>query len=130
MKNILLLAGFLFSLNSLAQLPSYVPANAIVAFWPFNGNANDASGNGNNGTVYNATLTTDRFGGGNGAYYFSNTTAVGSDTSYIQTAVNNVNSISTSGAMTLSFWINRVGNGNQGSRVMEWGSCTTCAGQI
>ncbi|MCX6760062.1 MAG: LamG domain-containing protein, partial [Candidatus Nealsonbacteria bacterium] len=30
-----------------------------VAYYPFEGNANDASGNGNNGTVYGATLTTD-----------------------------------------------------------------------
>jgi hypothetical protein len=29
----------------------------LVAYYPFNGNANDASGNGNNGTVYGATLT-------------------------------------------------------------------------
>ncbi len=41
----------------------------LVAYYPFNGNANDESGNGNNGTVYGATLTTDRFGN-NGAYCF------------------------------------------------------------
>jgi hypothetical protein len=26
--------------------------SGLVAYYPFNGNANDASGNGNNGTVY------------------------------------------------------------------------------
>jgi len=31
----------------------------LVAYYPFNGNANDASGNGNNGTVNGATLTAD-----------------------------------------------------------------------
>ncbi len=42
----------------------------LVAFYPFNGNANDESGNGNHGTVYGATLTTDRFGNTNSAYSF------------------------------------------------------------
>ena len=56
---------------SIAQnLPNYVPANGLVGWWPFNGNANDESGNGNNGTVSGATLTTDRFGLSNGAYSF------------------------------------------------------------
>jgi len=44
--------------------------DGLVAYYPFNGNANDESGNGNNGTVYGATLTTDRFGNTNKAYSF------------------------------------------------------------
>jgi uncharacterized protein (TIGR02145 family) len=51
-------------------LPSYVPTNGLVGFWGFNGTANDQSGNGNNGTVNGATLTTDRFGNANSAYSF------------------------------------------------------------
>jgi hypothetical protein len=31
------------------DLPSYVPTNGLVAYYPFNGNANDESGNGNQG---------------------------------------------------------------------------------
>jgi len=42
----------------------------LVAHYPFNGNANDESGNGNNGTVIGATLTTDRFGNENSAFNF------------------------------------------------------------
>ena len=42
----------------------------LVAYYPFNGNANDMSGNGNNGTVDGATLTADRHGKANSAYYF------------------------------------------------------------
>ena len=61
----------LFSAFSMfAQLPTYVPTNGLVGYWPFNGNANDVSGNGNNGTVNGATLTTDRFGVANKAYSF------------------------------------------------------------
>jgi hypothetical protein len=56
-----------------AQVPSYVPTNGLVAYYPFNGNANDASGNGNNGTVNGATLTTDRNGNANSAYLFNGT---------------------------------------------------------
>lgn len=50
--------------------PSYVPTDGLIGWWPFNGNANDESGNGNNGTVNGATLTEDRFGNGNAAYGF------------------------------------------------------------
>jgi uncharacterized protein (TIGR02145 family) len=61
----------LLSFSSLfSQIPSYVPTNGLVAWWPFNGNANDESGNGNNGTVNGATLTSDRFGNANSAYNF------------------------------------------------------------
>jgi hypothetical protein len=39
-------------------------------FLPFNGNAQDASGNGQDGVVVGATLTADRNGKTNNAYYF------------------------------------------------------------
>jgi hypothetical protein len=44
--------------------------SGLLAYYPFNGNANDESGNGNDGTVYGATLTVDRFGIADSAYYF------------------------------------------------------------
>lgn len=47
-------------------------STGLVAFYPFNGNANDESGNGNHGTVNGATLTTDRYGNTNKAYNFTN----------------------------------------------------------
>jgi hypothetical protein len=45
-------------------------AEGLVAYYPFNGNANDFSGNGNHGTVYGVTLCGDRFGNPNSAYCF------------------------------------------------------------
>ncbi|MCX6294109.1 MAG: fibronectin type III domain-containing protein [Sphingobacteriales bacterium] len=46
----------------------------LVAYYPFNGNANDESGNGNNGTVNGGvSLSTDRFGASNKAYFFNGT---------------------------------------------------------
>jgi hypothetical protein len=62
MKYFFSIVLFAIYFTSNAQIPSYVPTNGLVGYWPFNGNANDESGNGNNGTVYGATLTSDRFG--------------------------------------------------------------------
>ena len=43
----------------------------LIAQYQFNGNGNDTSGNGLNGVVNGATLTTDRFGNPNSAYQFA-----------------------------------------------------------
>jgi hypothetical protein len=42
----------------------------LMAYYPFNGNANDESGNGNDGIIFGAALTNDRSGNPNSAYYF------------------------------------------------------------
>jgi Concanavalin A-like lectin/glucanases superfamily/SprB repeat/Secretion system C-terminal sorting domain len=65
---ILVLIFFQFTVE--AQVPSYVSTNGLVGWWPFNGNANDVSGNGHNGLVYRATLTNDRSGKSDSAYQF------------------------------------------------------------
>jgi hypothetical protein len=95
-KNLLLTAVAILGLAAatMAQsVPSYVPTNGLVGWWPFNGNANDESGNGNNGTVNGATLTTDRFGNANQAYDFD-----GVD-DFIQTPNNSL-----AGSFTISGW--------------------------
>jgi hypothetical protein len=85
------------------NVPSYVPSNGLVGWWPFNGNANDESGTGNNGTVNGATLTTDRFGSINQAYNFVNSSIV----------VNNPTGLPTGNApYTLSCWFNNFNNDN------------------
>jgi hypothetical protein len=74
MKTLLLvtIATLGLTASTTAQnLPNYVPSSGIVGWWPFTGNANDESGNGNNGSVNGASLTNDRFGNANGAYYFN-----------------------------------------------------------
>ena len=45
--------------------------NGLVAYYPFNGNANDASGNGSDGVVVGALPAMDRFGTTNGCYSFN-----------------------------------------------------------
>lgn len=62
---------FLFILFSLTlNINAQIPTDSLVGYWPFNGNANDVSGNGNDGTVNGAILTIDRFGNENSAYSF------------------------------------------------------------
>ena len=80
-----------------AQPPSYVPTDGLVGWWPFNGNANDESGNGNNGVVNGATLGLDRFGNLNSSYQFIN--------SNISVAHNSNLGFSSSGEFTVSFWL-------------------------
>lgn len=55
----------LFSINIYAQ------DNNLIAYYPFNGNANDESGNGNKGKVFKASPTLDRFGKSDNAYFFN-----------------------------------------------------------
>jgi hypothetical protein len=43
----------------------------LIAYYPFSGNANDTSGNNNNGVVNGAILTTDRFGNNSNSYNFT-----------------------------------------------------------
>ena len=64
------------------DLPDYLPSNGLVAWYPFNGNSNDESGNSKHGTVLNGPqLTTDRNGNAQSAYDFDwdGITGYGSD---------------------------------------------------
>ena len=100
-KTILFLAlGFLLTGQTLfAQVPSYVPTNGLVGYWPFNGNANDESGNGNNGTVNGAVLTSDRNGSSNSAYLFNGTT------DYINILASNSLNFETNNKFSISYWV-------------------------
>lgn len=72
MKHLLIIAVAIVGLVSItsAQVPTYVPTNGLVGWWPFNGNANDESGNQNNGKVYGPRLSIDRLSNPNCAFYF------------------------------------------------------------
>ena len=72
--------------------------DGLVAYYPFNGNADDKSGNGNDGVVNGATLITDRFGNENSAYSFDgvNDAIVVSDSELLDFG---------SGECTYSAWI-------------------------
>ncbi|MFN5093172.1 MAG: LamG domain-containing protein, partial [Bacteroidota bacterium] len=70
MKKTIALFWFMLALAVVNQVSAQIPSDGLVGYWPFTGNANDASGNGNNGIIY-ASLTTDRFGNPNSAYNFN-----------------------------------------------------------
>jgi hypothetical protein len=69
----ILICLFLIIQHSLfaQNLPSYLPKKDLVAWYPFNGSANDESGNNLNGDSRNVTLISDRNGANNKAYYFN-----------------------------------------------------------
>jgi hypothetical protein len=92
--------GLGLTANLWAQVPSYVPSNGLVGWWPFTGNANDESGNGNNGngTVNGATLDADRFSILNNAYNF-----VPQSSNHIE--IVNSTSLNPSSGISINTWI-------------------------
>jgi len=96
MKKFTIVIGILFlQLSLFAQIPT----NGLIGHWSFTGNALDESGNGNNGTVNGATLTTDRFGNENSAYSFD-----GND--WIEVSDNNSLHFTTN-EITVSVWFKK-----------------------
>lgn len=61
----------LVGLKNVAESATIDLATGLVGEYLFNGNTTDSSGNSNNGTVNNVTLTSDRFGTTSSAYQFS-----------------------------------------------------------
>ncbi|MBK9097422.1 MAG: T9SS type A sorting domain-containing protein [bacterium] len=112
MKILFLLTFTLLNTLSFGQVPS----DSIRLYFPFNGNANDESGNGNNGTVSGAILTTDRFGNANSAYWFDG------DNDYVEVPDNE--SLSITGALTISMWYRYDGKPQNWGRILSkaWNS--------
>lgn len=85
---------FIIIFSTINILHSQSIIDGLVAHWPFNANANDESGNGYDGLVYGATLTTDRNGNINSAYQFDGLN------SYID-----IPNISGNNLQTVSIWL-------------------------
>ncbi len=119
---LILLALTIISAKFYAQVPSYVPTTGLVGWWPFNGNANDASVNSINGINYGATLTTDRNGNSNSAYLFSGA-------QWIQCGYNPILNVG-SGSFTLSCWATKTGGNTfqhfiTRNEITAWPNATT-----
>ncbi len=71
--------------------------NGLIAYYTFDGNATDASGNNNNGTIQGVTLVPDRRGMPAGAYRFSAGAKI---------IVSNSSSLTLNDAYTFSGWFN------------------------
>jgi len=97
-RTLLLIFIALSTITAFAQnVPSYVPSNGLLGWWPFNGNANDESGNGNHGTVNLVAWGMDRFGNNNASAEFN---------SMYQRGIRVVNPNGTfTNEFTYSFWL-------------------------
>jgi len=82
--------------TNLKKEPEFLK-EGLVAYYPFNGNAKDESGNGHDGKVSGATLANDRHGDAKQAYYFDGTD------DYITLPSNIFDKID---GFTVSAWIN------------------------
>jgi len=90
--------------NNQSQEPT-LPTNGLIGWWPFNGNANDESGNGHNGTVSGANLTIDRLGSNSSAYDFTHSGLVW--TSALHQVINVPHSSNfNSNNISVSLWFN------------------------
>ena len=78
----------------------------LVAYYPFNGNANDEGANGNNGTVNGAATATNRFGTQDAAYSFNGTSGYisAANREYLRFGTND---------FTFSVWAADEGSGSQ-----------------
>ena len=112
-SNLTLLFGLLLFSTLHAQVPSYVPTDGLVGWWPFNGNANDESGNGNDGVVNGATLAEDRFGNAASAYGFNGTN------SFIQYEADNLPTSTRS--VSAWFYSTNIGEGPSGRAILGYG---------
>jgi len=104
--------GLTYFQTSTMTVPIEGTCDGLLAWWPFNGDAEDASGNGVDGTVYGATLTTGVNGVANTAYQ------LGESNMYIN--VGSPAGLSTvPNAFTYSVWVARTGaSTNQWPQIM------------
>jgi hypothetical protein len=96
-----------------------IPRDGLVAFYPFNSNANDESGNGLNGVVNGPTSIADRFGNGNKAYSFD-----GIDD---HIAVGNPTALQIINSITLSVWVRNT-SFTYGQRILSKIQATNASG--
>ena len=104
-----LLATFVIFANGQSNLQS-----GLVAWYPFDGNASDMSGNGNHGTVNGATLGTDRHGQLNKAYSFDGVND--------KIEISGYKGITGNLARTVSCWFRGNQTNGQGGYLIRWGS--------
>jgi len=99
----------LFGLAILLSIPVFAQVDlsrGLLAYYPFNGTAADASGHANDGTLFNGVqLTTDRQGHPNSAYFFD-----GVD-DYIQ--IPGGNNLNPSGALSIALFFSPARSGQQ-----------------
>jgi hypothetical protein len=92
-------AALAFHLGASAQASTL--SDGLVAYWPFDGNADDASGNGNDGAVSGAMLVPDRNGAADSAYSFDG----------VDDAIGIGSGVKPALPLTANLWLNQSSNG-------------------
>lgn len=91
----------------LGTIQNAVMTQGLVAYYPFQGNANDASGHGHHGTVFGATSSADRFGNPSAAFTFGGGTG-----NYV--IINPFSGFPTN-LITVGFWMRSSDTNNYGA---------------
>lgn len=112
LNTVLIFGWFVMTLQAFSQVNL---TNGLVAYYPLNGNANDVSGNNNNGTAFgNVTYITDPFGNPGSAASFGGTSNQG------RISIDHSASLNFSTGASFAFWVRvssavgTFGNGNVG----------------
>lgn len=101
-----------FIVLSLALICQQANAQNLIAYYPFNGNANDASGNGLHGTIIGSpSFVADRLGNANSAIYFT-----GGVSNRIEI---NDNALLHTASITISAWVNATGSGSTINTIID-----------
>jgi hypothetical protein len=111
---------FLLCFPLFAQIPSYVPVNGLLSYYPFNGNGNDLSPFNNHLTNNGAIPTADRFGNANAAYDFDGISS-------FLTRTNPSYTFNPTSTFTVSFWYKRMNTASLGIPIMH---ATTASGNF
>jgi hypothetical protein len=86
--------------------------SCLIAYYPFNGNANDESGNNNHGTVIGASLSSDRFNNSESAYAFDGIN------DYIDIGL--LKELSGAFEISISIWINKFSSDRYEGFIGRW----------
>jgi hypothetical protein len=110
MKRILLtltLVLFIAPFAMAQDLHSYIPTDGLVAYYPFNGNVNDTSGNNYNLVNNNVTYDSDRFGtdDSSAAYFSGNASEL-----YLEESISQLTS---DPRQTFTFWFKSITPSNR-----------------
>ena len=117
MKHILTLATLVFATACFGQLPDYVPTEGLVAWYPFNGNASDQSVGGFDAENHGATLTSDRHGIEEAAFYFDGN-------SWIESVIPQTE------AWSVSIWASREDGDSYNGLVQHKNNCNNGGGWL
>lgn len=97
-----------------AEFPTKISKDSLVAYYTFDGDATDMSGYENDGTIYGATLTEDRFGNEDQSFYFDGN-------SYIDFGLSDITEFGEND-FSLSVWVKPGAGSNEQYQILRKGN--------